>query len=154
MFPLLFDRDLAYAESKLPTIGATDPNLMEFKKRNGQLLMYHGWADPVVPPEDGIRYYESVERAMAGEANTAAFFRLFMAPGMGHCGGGDGPDTSDALNALDQWVAEGKAPEKIIASHAINGIVDRTRPLCPYPREPKWTGAGNTEDAGAFVCAR
>jgi hypothetical protein len=71
---------------------------------------------------------------MGGADKTTDFFRLFMVPGMGHCGGGPGPNTFDALGALDQWVEHGKAPEKIIASHIANGVTDRTRPLCPYPQ--------------------
>lgn len=86
--------------------------------------MYHGWADSNVPPEDGVRYYEAAERAMGGPSQTTDFFRLFMVPGMGHCGGGPGPNTFDAVGALDQWVERGKAPEKIVASHIANGVTD------------------------------
>ncbi len=74
--------------------------------------MYHGWADPVVPPEDGIQYYESVGKAMGGTQKIVSFFRLFMVPGMGHCNGGPGPNSFDALGALDQWVSAGTAPQK------------------------------------------
>ena len=83
---------------------------------------------------------------------TKDFFRLFMAPGMGHCGGGPGPNTFDAMGALDKWVAQGTAPEKIVASHSTNGNVDRTRPLCPYPQVARWKGSGSTDDAANFTC--
>ena len=148
-----FDRDAAYADTKLPFLAANDPNLSRFKERNGKLLMYQGWADPVVPPEDAIRYFEGVQRAMGGLQNTVGFVRLFLAPGMGHCSGGPGPNTFDALEALDVWVTRGEAPDKIVASHSTNGKVDRTRPLCPYPQVAVWNGSGNIDDASSFVCA-
>jgi feruloyl esterase len=147
-----FDRDLAYADTKMAVVNSVDADLKPFKARKGKLVMYHGWADSDVPPEDGVRYYDAVERAMGGPGQTTDFFRLFMVPGMGHCGGGSGPNTFDAVGALDQWVEHGKAPEKIIASHIANGVTDRTRPLCPYPQVAKWKGAGSIDDAANFVC--
>jgi feruloyl esterase len=148
-----FDRDAAYADSKMTMVTANDPDLSAFKQRNGKLLMYHGWADPVVPPEDGIAYYESVEKAMGGAQKTSAFFRLFMVPGMGHCSGGPGPSAFDALGALDKWVAQGTAPDRIVASHSAGGTVDRTRPLCPYPQAARWNGTGSIDAAASFACA-
>ena len=147
-----FDRDLAYADSKMAVVNANDADLKPFKAREGKLVMYHGWADSDVPPEDGVRYYEAVERAMGGPDKTTDFFRLFMVPGMGHCSGGPGPNTFDAVGALDQWVEQGKAPERIVASHITNGVTDRTRPLCPYPQIAKWNGAGSIDDAANFAC--
>ena len=147
-----FDRDVAYADSKMAVVNANDTDLRPFKAHGGKLVMYHGWADPVVPPEDGVRYYTLVEKAMGGPEKTKDFFRLFMAPGMGHCGGGPGPNTFDAVGALDKWVAQGTAPEKIVASHSTNGNVDRTRPLCPYPQVARWKGSGSTDEAANFTC--
>ncbi|HUB78584.1 MAG TPA: tannase/feruloyl esterase family alpha/beta hydrolase [Bryobacteraceae bacterium] len=147
-----FDRDVAAADRQVGYIDANNPDLSAFRNRKGKLLMYHGWADPVVPPEDGIGYYESVARAMGGESKIAPFFRLFMAPGMGHCGGGPGPNDFDMLAALDIWVTEGAAPERIVASHSTAGKVDRTRPLCPYPQVARWNGTGSTDDAANFTC--
>ncbi|HEX3742912.1 MAG TPA: tannase/feruloyl esterase family alpha/beta hydrolase [Bryobacteraceae bacterium] len=148
-----FDRDIATADAKVGYIDANNPDLSAFQRDKGKLLLYHGWADPVVPPEDGIRYYESVEHAMGGTANVHSFFRLFMAPGMGHCGGGPGPNTFDALSALDQWVTGGVAPEMMIASHSTSGTVDRTRPLCAYPKVAQYNGTGSVDDAASFTCA-
>ena len=148
-----FDRDVAYADSKLPFVTANDPDLTRFKQRGGRLLMYQGWADPVVPATDTIRYYESVERAMGGTEKTTGFVRLFLAPGMGHCSGGPGPSAFDALGALDRWVSQGSAPDRVIASHSTAGTVDRTRPLCPYPQVAKWDGSGSIDNAAAFRCA-
>ena len=148
-----FDRDVSYADKKMAFLTANDPNLGAFKQRNGKLLIYHGWTDPVVPPEDSIRYFQSVESAMGGAGNASGFVRLFLVPGMGHCGGGPGPNSFDALGALDAWVTRGTGPDKIIAAHMTNGVVDRTRPLCPYPLKARWRGSGNTNDAASFTCA-
>ena len=75
-----------------------------------------------------------------------------MAPGMGHCGGGEGPNTFDMVDALERWVEQGTAPDRIVASHLTNGKVDRTRPLCPYPQVAQYKGSGSTDDAANFVC--
>lgn len=76
-----------------------------------------------------------------------------MAPGMGHCRGGPGPDRFDALTALERWVEQGEAPTRIVAARVRGGVVDRTRPLCPYPEVARWNGAGSTDDAANFACA-
>ena len=89
---------------------------------------------------------------LGGPAKASNSVRLFLAPGMGHCGGGEGPNVFDKVGALEQWVEQGKAPEKLIASHSTNGKVDRTRPLCPYPQVAKYKGTGSIDDAANFVC--
>ena len=78
--------------------------------------------------------------------------RLFMVPGMGHCGGGEGPNTFDMMVPLEQWVEKGQAPTRVVASHSTNGKVDRTRPLCPYPQVARYTGTGSTDEAANFTC--
>lgn len=148
-----YDRDLAYADQKLGFMNAVDPDLGAFQRHGGKLLMYAGWADPVVPPADTAAYYESVMKTM-GESRTMDFARLFMAPGMAHCAGGPGPNRFDAVGALDQWVTTGVAPAKLLATHATKGTVDRTRPLCPYPQVAKYSGSGSVDDAANFTCAR
>jgi len=147
-----WDRDLAFAEQQLPFMAAVDTNLAPFKKRGGKLLMYTGWADPVVPPQDTVAYYEAVVQAMGGLAPTRDFYRFFMAPGMGHCAGGPGPNQFDAIGALEQWVEKGQAPNTLVASHSTGGVVDRTRPLCLYPQVARYKGAGSTDDAANFTC--
>jgi len=87
-----------------------------------------------------------------GGANVKNNFRLFMAPGMAHCGGGEGPNDFDKIGSLEQWVEQGKAPDTIVASHSKSGAVDRTRPLCPYPQVPTYKGSGSIDEAANFVC--
>ena len=149
-----FNKEVAEAD-KLDRgiINATNPDLSKFKAHGGKLIMYHGWADALIVPENSINYYQSVVEAMGGARKTEDFFRLFMVPGMGHCGGGEGPCNFDALSALEQWVENGKPPDRIVASHSTAGRVDRTRPLCAYPRVAKYKGSGSTDDAANFTCA-
>jgi len=151
-----YKRDLKFAEEQLGFMNAVSPDLSGFQKRGGKLLMYAGWADPVVPPMDNLAYYESVVKKM-GPAAAGQFLRFFLAPGMGHCGGGPGPNQFDAVAALDTWVTKGVAPEKIIAAHRTGrgpeAKVDRTRPLCPYPQVARYKGSGSIDDAANFQCA-
>jgi feruloyl esterase len=147
-----YDRDLAYAEERIPHLAAVDRDLTAFKKRGGKLIMYAGWMDPVVPPQDNAAYYEAVAKTMGGYDRTRAFFRLFVAPGMGHCAGGPGPNTFDALTALENWVEKGVAPDTLLATHSTAGKVDRTRPLCPYPQVARYKGTGSIDEAANFSC--
>jgi len=147
-----FDRDVAFADAKMAFLVANDPNLSAFRKRGGKLLLYQGWADPVTPPENTIEYFSHVQAVMGGPTATSGFLRLFLAPGMGHCAGGSGPNRFDGLSALDDWVARGRAPDRIVATHSEGGKVDRTRPLCPYPLVARWNGKGSSDDAAQFAC--
>jgi Tannase and feruloyl esterase len=113
-------------------------------------LTYHGWADGAIPPRASVNYYTSVETTTGGLAKAGSWVRLFMVPGMHHCGGGEGPNTFDVVGALEHWVEDGKAPDRIVASHASNGVVDRTRPLCP--QVAIYQGAGSINDAVNFTC--
>jgi feruloyl esterase len=148
------------AEAKFaPILNATNPDLGEFWKRGGKVLQYHGWNDQLISAQNSIDYYESVV-AFAAKAkdrqkaltDVQSFYRLFMAPGMAHCSGGTGPNSFDMQGALEQWVERGVAPESIVASRSINGVVDRSRPLCPYPKVAVYTGKGDINDAASFVC--
>ncbi|HEV2202625.1 MAG TPA: tannase/feruloyl esterase family alpha/beta hydrolase [Bryobacteraceae bacterium] len=148
-----FDSDVARGD--LPEnliMNATDPDMKAFFSHNGKLLLYHGWSDPNVPTLNTIQYYDRVVDTMGGAAKASNNIRLFLEPGMGHCRGGEGPDTFDKVGALEQWFEQGKAPDKLIASHSTDGKVDRTRPLCPYPQVAKYKGSGSIDEAANFVC--
>jgi Tannase and feruloyl esterase len=148
-----FDRDLARAEeADRDTLNALDPNLKPFIDRGGKLIQFHGWADPQISPANSAQYYTRVADALGGAARVHGSYRLFMAPGMGHCGGGEGPNTFDMVAALEQWVEQRKAPDQIVASHSTNGAIDRTRPLCPYPQLATYKGSGSIDDAANFTC--
>jgi feruloyl esterase len=148
-----FDKDVALA-AKMDTdiINATDPNLKAFFGHGGKLLMYHGWNDQLIAPRNAINYYKSVADTLGGESKIADSMRLFMAPGMGHCSGGEGPFAFDPMSVIEPWVEKGKAPEQIVAAHITAGKPDRTRPLCPYPQTAQYKGSGSIDDAANFVC--
>jgi feruloyl esterase len=150
--PFDFDKDLALADEKFAKLlNAVDPDLDKFKKRGGKLIMYHGWNDQLIQPYNSIDYFTSVQKKM-GKGDTDDFARLFMAPGMQHCAGGVGPNSFDAVTALEQWVEKSTKPAQIVASHMSSGMVDRTRPLCPYPQVASYKGSGSIDEAASFVC--
>jgi feruloyl esterase len=147
------DRDTRIADQKLGSIvNAIDPNLKDFEKHGGKIIMYHGWEDSSIAPGNSVNYRDSVVAKMGGAEKTEKFLRLFMVPGMGHCRGGPGPNTFDALGSLEQWREQNVAPEKMIATHATNGTMDNSRPLCPYPQAAIYKGNGSTSDAANFSC--
>ncbi|MGA7793666.1 MAG: tannase/feruloyl esterase family alpha/beta hydrolase [Candidatus Acidiferrales bacterium] len=156
------DSAVVMADKKFGFINHTSTNLDAFVQRGGKLLMYHGWDDGSITPINSINYYSSVVEVVReklklkiGDAvkETQKSARLFMVPGMGHCGGGPGPDNFDALGALDQWVDHDVAPEKIIASHVTNGTTSFSRPLCPYPQEAQYVvKSGDRTNASSWAC--
>jgi len=119
------EKDPARLEWIHSVLDATDTDLARFRDRGGKLLMYFGWADPALNPRMGVEYYESVRERMG--ASTPEFFRLFMIPGMFHCGGGVGTSTFDLLGPLVEWVEKGVAPDRILASRVAQGKTVRTR---------------------------
>lgn len=159
-----FDRDLAVARDRLaPLVDHNSADIEPFRASGAKLLVYHGWNDPVVVATDSIDYYERVKAAQGSQAAVDSFMRLFMVPGMGHCGGGVGAtnlrsaDTAnvdperDLLAALDRWVEEGRAPDHLLASGQVNGEI-RTRPVCAYPQRAVYRGSGSTDSAENFEC--
>ena len=164
------DTDAKLADEKTARIlNATDPNLTAFQRRGGKLILYHGWNDAAIPAQNTINYYQSVVARM-GQRDADRFVRLYLVPGMQHCGDGPGPNTfgqfglsiqadaeHDISLALERWVEKGIAPDTIIAAKRTadpdptKGVL-RTRPLCAYPQVARWKGTGNTDDAANFVC--
>ncbi len=142
-----FGRDLDRVRRTLsPVIDAVDPNLARFRAAGGKLLHYHGLGDPVVSPLDSMQYRARVAARMP----TADWYRLFLAPGMGHCGGGPGFARFDPQQAIEQWVEQGRAPDRLIAMPA-DPAATATRPLCPYPARAAFTG-GDPARAQSFTC--
>lgn len=135
-------------------IGTDNPDLAAFRDRGGKAIVWHGWADQLISAEGTIDYYTRVQQEMGGAKKTAEFLRLFMAPGVGHCGGGAGPTPTGVLDAILAWVEDGKAPETLLAVRRDqSGAVTRSRPLCAYPLVAKYKGRGSTDDAASFACS-
>jgi feruloyl esterase len=145
------DRDTAAADKKDDNvIDAIDPDLSKFKAHGGKLLMYHGWNDTAIAPENSNNYYSSVLKKMGSKQDD--WYRLFMVPGMQHCNGGPGPNQFPGMAALERWREGGVAPDQIVAAHVTGASVDMTRPLCPYPQVAVYKGVGSTNDAASFSC--
>jgi feruloyl esterase len=132
-------------------LSPSSPDIKAFVARGGKLLIYQGWGDQNVAPRSTVAYYDNLVKTL-GQKQVDASARLFFAPGMAHCGGGEGPNVFDALTPLEQWREQGKAPASILATHATNGKVDRSRPLCPFPQVALYKGTGSVDDAANFVC--
>lgn len=155
-FDLVPDYRLAQQEAAW-LLNATSPDLAGFRDRGGKLLLYHGWNDTNNSPEASIGYFEAVEATLATTPNPRSiaipdFARLFMVPGMAHCGGGSGTSEFDPQSAIENWVERDIAPDRIEAESLEDGQVVRTRPLCPYPQTARYRGTGNSDRSGSFVC--
>ena len=132
-------------------LNATNPDLSAFKAKGHKLILWHGWSDPALTALGSIKYYEQVR---SRDVALGDYFRMFMMPGVLHCGGGPGPDNADWTGAIAEWVENGKAPDTIIARKLGpgGGAPTRTRPLCPYPLRARYVGSGSTDDAANFAC--
>jgi feruloyl esterase len=148
------EHDTALADEKGGYMNAINPDLSAFRHRGGKLIIYHGWNDGAsggsISPLISVEYYSSVLAKMGPRQED--WLRLFMVPGMAHCGGGPGPNQFNALAAVERWRESGTAPDQILAYHVTNNRVDRTRPLCYYPRVAVYKGNGSINDAENFVC--
>jgi feruloyl esterase len=176
-----FDRDVRISDRKVgPMLDATNPDLRSFRARGGKLLQYHGWGDAAIAASSSLEYYDAVQSFMSTAPDPRStskpvddFYRLFMVPGMAHCGGGVGPvrfgndaaptasassqqdPERDMFTALERWVEQGIAPSRLIGSgpSPTSPAETMTRPLCPYPQQAQYRGSGNPNDAANFVCA-
>jgi feruloyl esterase len=146
---LNYDADVAAVDKLKTGLDATNADLSKFVGYGGKLLIYHGWSDPGIPPRNSVNYYE---RVLKTTKNASDSVRLFMVPGMAHCGGGDGTSTFDMVAAVNTWVETKAAPETIPASKMADGKVVRTRPLCAYPSVATYKGTGSTDEAANFTC--
>jgi len=147
------DRDLVPLSKAVGAdINSMNPDLKAFQARGGKLILYHGGADPGLSPYNTIDYLESVEQRL-GKSRVASFVRLYLVPGMGHCGGGTGPNVFDSMTPLEHWTEHGDAPREIVASRPATGsAAARSRPLCPYPQLAHYRGAGSIDEAVNFEC--
>jgi len=142
------ERDMAALRSGIALqVHQENPDISAFVKRGGKLLLWHGFNDPGPSPLSSIAYFEAVQKAVPASKESV---RLFLAPGVLHCGGGAGPDRFDALTALEQWVEKGRAPASMIATKANSPL---SRPVCPYPQVARYKGSGDTNDAANFSCS-
>ena len=145
------ERDLKVVDEKVGAIiNAVNPDLSAFKAHGGKLLLYHGWNDAAISPGNSISYYESVLKKMGGKQDD--FVRLFMAPGMQHCGGGPGPNQINYMAVMERWRENNQTPASIEAFHVTNNRVDMTRPICAYPQIAIYKGTGSSNDAANFTC--
>jgi feruloyl esterase len=148
-------------------IATNNPDLRAFKAAGGKMITYHGWMDELTVPENSVDYYEMVERAMGGRAATQDFFRLFMIPGQSHIPGGPGAEVVDYITALENWVENGIAPDRLIAHNLVDfsrfygPVIAKktlvkeniifTRPAFPYPIQARYSGMGDPNDEASFV---
>ena len=172
---LNFDTDVAWGDQKAAALNSTNPDLRSFRAHGGKLIQYHGWGDAAIPAQDSIDYYEAASAFMSkypdsrtpSRGEAADFYRLFLVPGMSHCGGGLGPNSfgngptvakddpeRDLVTALDRWVEKGVAPDHFVGTG--KSIIDPgktlTRPLCAYPKAARYKGSGDPNDAASFSC--
>ena len=143
----LLDRTFGPMETKDPT------KLQSFIRRGGKMIIYHGTSDPAIPAARSVQFMNELAKTMHGAAKAGENVRLFLVPGMQHCSGGIGPDQFDTLSAIEAWVEKGKAPDAIAASTKADSPTPHNLPLCPYPRQARYSGKGALTDATNWACA-
>lgn len=141
------DRDMPLVDKAAGFVDAVDPDLRAFEAHGGKLLLYAGWRDTGITPENTVLYYESVREEMGPDQDD--WMRMFLVPGMGHCRGGPGVDTFDTLAALEQWREKDVAPKEMLGTSRENGLA---RPICAYPQYAKYDGSGDRKDAANWSC--
>jgi len=146
-------KDFHASETEWGTYLSVDPDLTAFSSRGGKLILWHGLADPLIPPQGTLNYYKRVLDTM-GASKVAGFARLFFAPNVDHCLGGTGPEPDDPLAAVVQWREQGVPPETLAASGTNVAGQPITRDLCPYPQRMAYNGSGDVLAARSFHCTR
>lgn len=151
-----FPKDAARLDQKLGgLLDAKQTDVGPFIRLGGKLLIWHGWSDPAIPPQMSIELYQRIEQSTGryeDQPRSRDSVRLFMVPGVQHCGGGTGLTDFDPLDALDRWVAQGHSPDRIEASQVVDGKRVLSRPLCPYPEAAHYRGGGDPSQASSFIC--
>jgi hypothetical protein len=171
-----YDQDMAKVDAVLgPDVnGAMTGDVSRFRALGGKLVMFQGWADPIVAPNQTIAFYKGLAKQFGGDQDVQNFARLFMAPGVGHCAGGAGPNSfnaavysgprppsaddprDDIFAAMAHWVEDGVAPSQVVATKYVDDTpakgIAMQRPLCPFPKKATYKGEGDTNDAGNFIC--
>ena len=143
------DRDTAAADEKFGYVNVT-ADLNAFKNRGGKLVLYHGWNDTGISPENTINLYNNIVQKTG--PNPDNWIKLYMIPGMGHCQGGPGTDQFNKMGIIERWRESNTAPQAVTAAHVTGNNVTMTRPLCPYPQVATYNGVGSTNDAASFSC--
>jgi feruloyl esterase len=131
-------------------LAAMDPDLRTFQRGGGKLLLWHGWNDQHISPQSTLAYYDAMRATMGGRT-VDGFAKLYLFPGMAHCGGGAGPNTTDVLTPVMAWVESGRQPGRVVAASVTSGTVTRTRPVFPYPTVARYDATGSVDDAANFV---
>ena len=152
-----FDTDPARLTDRAIVYNSDNPNIGAFREAGGKLLMWHGWADAIVFPGKTLDYYDALAAENGGIEATQDFARLFMIPGMDHCGilnTGPGIDQNgfDPLTALEAWVEDGQAPEVLMTTKIVEDTAQWSRPVCAYPAEATFSGSGDWQDASNWSC--
>jgi pimeloyl-ACP methyl ester carboxylesterase len=148
-----FEADFRESQRKFNQfIGTDGVNLERFRGRGGKMIIWHGEADTLIFPRGTVNYFNRVLDANGGSKAVDEFARLFLAPGVGHCAGGTGPNPVGIFDAVVKWVEQGVVPDTLPASRNLGNGMVRSRPLCAYPKTAQWTGVGSTDDATNFVC--
>jgi feruloyl esterase len=144
------DVDKAALHATDTLVEPASTNLSTFSLNGGKLIFFHGDSDPWFSALDTLGYYKSLAAANGGAEKVSEWSRMFLVPGMAHCGGGPALDHFDMLAAVVNWVEKGAAPDSVVATGA--ALPGRSRPLCAYPKHAQYTGTGDTQDAHNFRC--
>ncbi|WJG09592.1 tannase/feruloyl esterase family alpha/beta hydrolase [Aliiglaciecola sp. LCG003] len=151
--PKIFTTDATYTESAMDFMFSSGTDYTNFKDNGYKLIVYSGQADPVFSSKYHLQWYNELITKNGGLDATRAFARLFLVPGMNHCGGGPSTSSFDALSALKSWVEEDTVPAYIMATAPEDTPwPGRTRPLCAYPEQARYNGSGDIEDHANFSC--